>query len=130
VTLNVGPAIPVGISPSPLLDMSGMERVFLNFLDVAEEAAVGGREVGVLLNIVGGRKCMLSLERRFVRGDCGASLVVLDCIIFSSTVAAVAAGAAVSSRWLDEMVMNQQSVTKRKGEITRTDPKRNIGFPC
>jgi hypothetical protein len=114
VTLKVGPATPAGISPSPLLDMSGMERVFLNFLDVVVEAAVGGREVGVLLNIVGGKKCMLSLERRFVRGDCGASLVVLDCIIFSSTVAAVAAGAAISSRWLDEMVINRQLVTKKR----------------
>lgn len=87
-----------------------MERVFLNFLDVEVEAAVGGREVGVLLNIAGGKKCMLSLERRFVRGDCDVSLVVLDCIIFSSTVTAVAAGAAVSSRWLDEIVMYQQLV--------------------
>ena len=90
-----------------------MERVFLNFLDVEVEVAVGGREL-VLLNIAGGKKCMLSLERRFVRGDCDASLVVLDCIIFSSTVAAVAPGAAVSSRWLDEIVMNQQLVKKKK----------------
>ena len=86
-----------------------MERVFLNFLDVEVEVAVAGREIGgalVLLNMVGGKKCMLSLERRFVRGDCDASLVVLDCIIFSSTVAAVAPGAAVSSRWLNKIVMN------------------------
>ena len=86
-----------------------MERVFLNFLDATEEVAVGGREVGVtllLVNIAGGKKCMLSLERRFVRGDCDASLGVLDCMIFSSTVAAVAPGAAVSSRWL-EMVMSR-----------------------
>lgn len=88
-----------------------MERVFLNFLDVE---IVVGREVGVLLNIAGGKKCMLSLERRFVRGDCDASLVVLECITFSSTVADVAAGAAFSSRWLDEIVMNQQLVTKKK----------------
>ena len=95
-----------------------MERVFLNFLDVAVvEAVVGGREVGVLLNIVGGKKCMLSLERRFVRGDCGASLAVLDCITFSSTEAAVAAGAAVSSRWLDEMVRN----THKKERINNPD---------
>ena len=90
-----------------------MERVFLNFLDVVVEVTVGGREVGGLLNIAGGKKCMLSLERRFVRGDCDASLVVLDCIIFSSTVAAVAPGAAVSSRWLDEIVINQQSIKKK-----------------
>lgn len=130
MTLKVGPAIPVGISPSPLLDMSGMERVFLNFLDVEVEVAVVGREVGGtldLLNIAGGKKCMLSLDRRFVRGDCDASLVVLDCIIFSSTVAAVAPGAAVSSRWLDEIVMNQQLAKKGNN---RTDPRRNIGFPC
>lgn len=81
-----------------------MERVFLNFLDAVEEV-VGGREAGVtlfLLNMAGGKKCMLSRERRLVRGDCDASLGVLDCIIFSSIVAAVAPGAAVSSRWLDE----------------------------
>ena len=88
---------------------------------MAEEVIVGGREVGVLLNIAGGKKCMLSLERRFVRGDCDASLVVLDSIIFSSTVAAVAPGAAVSSRWLDEIVMNQQLVkTKKKKKTGRT----------
>jgi hypothetical protein len=110
--------------------MSGMERVFLNFLDVEVEVAVGSREAEgafVLLNIAGGKKCMLSLERRFVRGDCDASLGIVDCIIFSSTAAAVAPGAAVSSRWLDGMLWfnNQQN-----GEITHTDPKRNIGFPC
>ena len=106
MTLKVDPTIPTETSPSPLVDMSGMERVFLNFLDVEVEVAVVGREIGgalVLLNIAGGKKCMLSLERRFVRGDCDASLVVLDCIIFSSTEAAVAPGAAVSSRWLDEI---------------------------
>jgi hypothetical protein len=96
--------------------MSGMERVFLNFLDVEVEEAVGGREVEealVLLNIAGGKKCMLSLERRFVRGECDASLVVFDCIIISSTVAAVAPGAAFSSRWLDKIVMNQQLVKNK-----------------
>lgn len=107
MTVKVEPAIPAGISPSPVLDISGMERVFLNFLDVVdEEVAVGGREAGMallLVNMAGGKKCMLSLERRFVRGDCDASLGVLDCMIFSSTVAAVAPGAAVSSRWLDEI---------------------------
>ena len=104
--MKVGPTIPAGISPSPGLDMSGMERVFLSFLDDIEEVAVGGREaeeVLFLLNIAGGKKCMLSLERRFPRGDCDTSLDgVLDCIIFSSTMAAVAPGAAVSVRWLDE----------------------------
>ena len=103
------------MSPSPLLDMSGIERVFLNFLDVAVEVIVGGREVGVLLNIVGGKKCMLSLERRFVRGDCDASLVVLDSIIFSSTVAAVAPGAAVSSRWLSTICEKKLETQKKIG---------------
>jgi hypothetical protein len=78
-----------------------MERVFLNFLDVETEV-VEGREV-VLLNIAGGKKWVLSLERRFVRGECDVSVDVADCIIFSSNAAAVAPGAAVSSRWLDEM---------------------------
>ena len=99
-----------------------MERVFLNFLDVAVEVTVGGREVGALLNIAGGKKCMLSLERRFVRGDCDASLVVFDCIIFSSTEAAVAPGAAVSSRWLHDKVTNQQLVKRKKRRNSRDGP--------
>ena len=118
MTLKVDPVTAPGISPSPVLDMSGMERVFLNFLDVeVVELAVGGREAGrafVLLNIAGGKKCRLSLERRFVRGECDASLDVVDCIIFSSTAAAVAPGAAVSSRRLDEMVISQQLIKKRR----------------
>ena len=103
MTVKVDPAFPTGISPSPVLDISGMERVFLNFLDaIVEEVTVGGRAVVVfpLLNIAGGKKCILSLERRFVPGDCDVSLGVLDCIIFSSTAAAVAPGASVSSRKL------------------------------
>ena len=100
----------------------------LNFLDVEVEVVARGRAAGeafVLLNIAGGKKCMLSLDRRFVRGECDASLGVVDCIIFSSTAAAVAPGAAVSSRWLDEIMMSQ-----RKKGITHTNPKRNIDFPC
>ena len=96
-----------------------MERVFLNFLEVAVELAVGGREVGVLLNMAGGKKCMLSLERRFVRGDCDASLVVLDSIIFSSTVAAVAPGAAVSSRWLNDIMT---TISQKKEKERRNNP--------
>ena len=55
---------------------------------------------------------MLSLERRFARGDCDASLDgAFDCIIFSSTVAAVAPGGAVSVRWLYE---SQRLVKQKK----------------
>ena len=35
-----------GISPSPPLGMSGLEPVFLDFLDGVEEVAIGGREAG------------------------------------------------------------------------------------
>ena len=59
MTVKVDPTIPAGISPSPPLDMSGMERVFLDFLDAVEEVAIGGREAGeavLLLNIAGGKK--------------------------------------------------------------------------
>jgi hypothetical protein len=59
VTVKVDPTIPVGISPSPALDMSGMERVFLDLLDAVEEVAIRGGEAGeavLLLNIAGGQE--------------------------------------------------------------------------
>ena len=98
MTVKVDSAFLTGVSSSPVINISGMKCVFLNFLDaIVEEVTVEGQAVVVfpLLNIAGGKKCKLSLEQCFVPGDCDVSLGVLDCIIFSSTAAAVAPGASV-----------------------------------
>jgi hypothetical protein len=78
VTGNVGAVVTTPSVPN----ISGIERVFRSFFDVegADELAVGGRLVKATLlfvNMAGGKKCMLSLERRLACGE-DVSLGVLD----------------------------------------------------
>ena len=74
----------VVVMTGSLLGMSGIDLVFRNFLETRVEVvdvAVGGRTGGggtVFLANTGGKKCMLSRDRRFVRGECDASLDVFD----------------------------------------------------
>jgi hypothetical protein len=78
VTTNVG----VAVTTTSVPNVSGIERAFLSFFDVegVEELAVAGRLVETTLlfvNMAGGRKCMLSRERRLVFGE-DVSLGALD----------------------------------------------------
>jgi hypothetical protein len=69
-------------SPLAVPVRSGVEPVFLcNFLDDVEaifDLPEGGCAGAGLLNMAGGRKCMLSRDLRFVRGECELSLVAFD----------------------------------------------------